>query len=126
MLNHGFAWIGSLSLSVGAQRFGTAYRYRSAATGRLDGDILPVDLGANAASLEAQVIRTSTIDELADSLQEAKSLAGPVVITIEMDPLAPDSHSWWDVPPAEVSELASVRQARAAYESAQSRQRRYP
>jgi 3D-(3,5/4)-trihydroxycyclohexane-1,2-dione acylhydrolase (decyclizing) len=49
------------------------------------------------------------------------------VITIETDPLAaaPDSDSWWDVPVAEVSQLESVRQARAAYESAQSRQRRY-
>ena len=127
VLNHGFASIGALSQSVGVQRFGTAYRYRNAATGRLDGGTLPVDLGANAASLGAHVRRARTIAELADSLRAAKSLAGPVVITIETDPLAaaPDSDSWWDVPVAEVSELASVRQARAAYESAQSRQRRY-
>jgi 3D-(3,5/4)-trihydroxycyclohexane-1,2-dione acylhydrolase (decyclizing) len=79
------AALGSLSQSVGAERFGTAYRYRNAETGRFDGAVLPVDLGAN----------------------------------------APDSQSWWDVPVAEASELESVRQARAAYESAQSRQRRY-
>jgi 3D-(3,5/4)-trihydroxycyclohexane-1,2-dione acylhydrolase (decyclizing) len=127
VLNHGFASIGALSQSVGAQRFGTAYRYRNARTGRLDGGALPVDLGANAASLGAEVLRAGTIADLADSLRAAKSMAGPVVITIETDPLAtaPDSDSWWDVPVAEVSELASVRQARAAYESAQSRQRRY-
>ena len=127
VLNHGFASIGALSQSVGAQRFGTAYRYRNARTGRLDGRALPVDLGANAASLGAEVLRAGTIADLADSLRAAKSMAGPVVITIETDPLAaaPDSDSWWDVPVAEVSELASVRQARAAYESAQSRQRRY-
>jgi 3D-(3,5/4)-trihydroxycyclohexane-1,2-dione acylhydrolase (decyclizing) len=127
VINHGFASIGSLSQSVGAQRFGTAYRYRNAETGSLDGGTLPVDLGANAASLGARVIRAGTIAELADCLREAKSMAGPVVITIETDPLAaaPDSDSWWDVPVAEVSELESVRHARAAYESAQSRQRRY-
>ena len=128
VLNHGFASIGSLSQSVGAQRFGTAYRYRNAETGRLDGGTLPVDLGANAASLGAQVIRTSTVAELGDALRAAASTAGrPVVITIETDPLAaaPDSQSWWDVPVAEVSELEPVRQARAAYEAAQSRQRRY-
>jgi 3D-(3,5/4)-trihydroxycyclohexane-1,2-dione acylhydrolase (decyclizing) len=127
VLNHGFASIGSLSQSVGAQRFGTAYRYRNAATGRLDGGLLPVDLGANAASLGAQVRRAGSISDLADSLRAARSMADPVVITIETDPLtaAPDSQSWWDVPVAEVSELESVRQARAAYESAQSRQRRY-
>ena len=49
--NHGFASIGSLSESLGSQRFGTKYRYRNPQTGRLDGDKLPVDLAANAASL---------------------------------------------------------------------------
>ena len=127
VVNHGFASIGSLSQSVGAQRFGTAYRYRNADTGRLDGDTLPVDLGANAASLGAHVITTSTVAELGDALRAASSMTGPVVITIETDPLAaaPGSESWWDVPVAEVSELEPVRQARAGYESAQSRQRRY-
>ncbi|MDT5180485.1 MAG: hypothetical protein QOJ95_4683, partial [Mycobacterium sp.] len=46
--NHGFASIGGLSESLGSQRFGTSYRYRSD-DGRLDGDKLPVDLAANAA-----------------------------------------------------------------------------
>src|SRR5215467_367346 len=42
--NHGFASIGALSESLGSQRFGTAYRARNPLTGRLDGDVLPVDL----------------------------------------------------------------------------------
>src|SRR5918998_3771763 len=54
--NHGFASIGALSESVGAQRFGTRYRYRNPESGALDGDLLPVDLAANAASLGAHVI----------------------------------------------------------------------
>ena len=41
---------------LGSQRFGTRYRYRDDATGRLDGDPLPVDLAANARSLGAHVI----------------------------------------------------------------------
>src|SRR5215218_10574975 len=49
--NHGYASIGSLSESLGSQRFGTRYRYRNPETGRLDGEKLPVDLAANAASL---------------------------------------------------------------------------
>ena len=47
--NHGFASIGALSETVGSQRFGTSYRYRSD-DGQLDGDKLPVDLATNAAS----------------------------------------------------------------------------
>ena len=50
--NHGFQSIGALSRSVGAEGFGTRYRYRAAESGQLDGDVLPVDLAANAASLE--------------------------------------------------------------------------
>ena len=42
--------------SVGSQRFGTAYRYRNPATGRLDGAPLPVDLAANAESLGVHVM----------------------------------------------------------------------
>jgi 3D-(3,5/4)-trihydroxycyclohexane-1,2-dione acylhydrolase (decyclizing) len=124
--NHGYASIGALSQSVGSQRFGTAYRYRDPATGRLDGEILPVDLGANAESLGARVLRAATISELTAALEAARAEAGPVVITIETDPLvaAPDSESWWDVPVAEVSALGSARAARTAYEADRARQPR--
>ena len=61
--NHGFASIGELSETVGAERFGTRYRYRNPETGRLDGGILPVDLAANAESLGVRVLRARTIDE---------------------------------------------------------------
>jgi 3D-(3,5/4)-trihydroxycyclohexane-1,2-dione acylhydrolase (decyclizing) len=125
--NHGFASIGALSAAVGSQRFGTAYRYRDPATGRLDGAKLPVDLAANAESLGATVIRAATIADLKAALAAAKSAAGPVVIHVETDPLvpAPDSQSWWDVPIAEVSGLDSVTSAEQAYQGARTRQRRY-
>jgi 3D-(3,5/4)-trihydroxycyclohexane-1,2-dione acylhydrolase (decyclizing) len=125
--NYGFASIGALSESVGAQRFGTAYRYRNPETGRLDGDKLPIDLAANAASLGVEVIRAATIADLRAALASAKKADGPVLISIETDPLipAPDSNSWWDVPIAEVSELESVTKAHQAYQAARSNQRRY-
>jgi 3D-(3,5/4)-trihydroxycyclohexane-1,2-dione acylhydrolase (decyclizing) len=125
--NHGHASIGSLSESVGSQRFGTAYRYRDRATGRLDGPVLPVDFGANAQSLGARVLRAHSVSELAGALAAARDEPGPVVITIETDPLvpAPDSEAWWDVPVAQVSGLASTEQARAAYEADRARQRSY-
>jgi 3D-(3,5/4)-trihydroxycyclohexane-1,2-dione acylhydrolase (decyclizing) len=48
-------------------------------------------------------------------------------VYIETDPLvgAPSSEAWWDVPVAEVAELESTREARAAYEKAKQRQRQY-
>jgi 3D-(3,5/4)-trihydroxycyclohexane-1,2-dione acylhydrolase (decyclizing) len=116
--NHGFASIGNLSESVGAQRFGTRYRFRSAETGDLDGGVLPVDLAANAASLGADVLRVNGIEELRDALREAKASPRTTVVHVETDPLvpAPDGEAWWDVPVAEVSELDTTREARARYD----------
>ncbi|MGP4023309.1 3D-(3,5/4)-trihydroxycyclohexane-1,2-dione acylhydrolase (decyclizing) [Actinomadura sp. 3N407] len=114
--NHGYASIGNLSESVGAQRFGTRYRARTA-TG-LDGEPLPVDLAANAASLGADVIRADGADDLRDALRKAIAASRTTVVHVETDPLvqAPGSDAWWDVPVAEVSELDSTREARARYE----------
>ena len=114
--NHGFASIGGLSESLGSQRFGTAYRYRGE-DGRLDGDTLPVDLAANAASLGADVIRATTAAEFTDAVKLAKASDRTTVIYVETDPrvYAPDSHSWWDVPVSEVSTLDSTQQAYQRY-----------
>ncbi len=114
--NHGFASIGGLSESLGSQRFGTAYRYRTA-DGRLDGDTLPVDLAANAASLGADVIKVATAAEFTDAVKAAKAADTVTVIHVETDPLiyAPDSQSWWDVPVSEVSTLESTQSAYERY-----------
>lgn len=114
--NHGFASIGGLSESLGSQRFGTSYRYRGA-DGRLDGDKLPIDLAANAASLGADVIKVATAAEFADAVKVAKASDRTTVIHVETDPLiyAPDSHSWWDVPVSQESTLDSTQQAHQRY-----------
>jgi len=116
--NHGFASIGALSETVGSQRFGTRYRYRDPATGALDGDLLPVDLAANAASLGAEVRSATTIDELEEALRAARTSDSTTVVHVQTDPLAPapSSEAWWDVPVAEVASVDTTRAARAAYE----------
>ncbi|MFH5229069.1 3D-(3,5/4)-trihydroxycyclohexane-1,2-dione acylhydrolase (decyclizing) [Antrihabitans spumae] len=124
--NRGFASIGGLSESIGSQRFGTEYRYRSA-DGRLRGERLPVDLAANAASLGAHVHKASTCAEFEAALREAMECTTVSVVVVETNPAdrSPSSESWWDVPVAEVSALASTREARARYESARAAQRSY-
>ena len=125
--NHGFQSIGALSDDVGAQRFGTRYRFRNPETGRLDGDLLPVDLARNAESLGVHVLRADGVDELRSALRTAKDATGPVLVHIETDPLvpAPDGGSWWDVPIAEVSELDTTRDARKSYDVHKTSQRSY-
>jgi 3D-(3,5/4)-trihydroxycyclohexane-1,2-dione acylhydrolase (decyclizing) len=124
--NHGFASIGALSESVGSQRFGTSYRYRSA-DGRLDGDYLPVDLAANAESLGVSVLRAATVEEFRAALRQARASDRVTLVHVETDPLipAPDGGGWWDVPVAETAAIESTRDARAAYEKARRQQRDY-
>lgn len=125
--NHGFASIGGLSKSVGSAGFGTRYRYRTE-DDQLEGDVLPIDFAANAASLGAIVMRARSRDELADALAKARDhQGGPVCIVVETDREqgVPDYESWWDVAVAEVSESESVRKARAEYEAAKSKERHY-
>ena len=126
--NHGFHSIGSLSESLGSQRFGTKYRFRDEKTGRLEGKRLPVDLAANARSLGAHVIEVHSRAELEQAIKEAKAApadGGPIVIHVETDPTiyAPDSNAWWDVPVSSVSELDSTQTAYAEYTDHKSRQR---
>ncbi|MGH1562643.1 3D-(3,5/4)-trihydroxycyclohexane-1,2-dione acylhydrolase (decyclizing) [Mumia sp. DW29H23] len=123
--NHGFASIGALSESLGSQRFGTRYRYRTPSG--IDGERLPVDLAANAASFGADVISAKSLDDLRAALRSAKASDRTTVIHVETDPLvpAPDSPAWWDVPVAEVSTLDSTREARATYEQHKQTQRHH-
>jgi 3D-(3,5/4)-trihydroxycyclohexane-1,2-dione acylhydrolase (decyclizing) len=114
--NHGFHSIGSLSEELGSQRFGTRYRYRVSASGRLDGDVLPVDLAAHARSLGVHVTEVASRGELEKAIRMAKEApadAGPFVIQVTPDPLvhAPDSEAWWDVPVSQVAELETTREA---------------
>jgi len=122
--NHGYASIGGLSKSVGSDGFGTKYRYRSD-SGQLDGEVLPVDYGANAASLGAHVIRANNKDELASAIEQAQKMDQTVCIVIETDRRQRVSgyESWWDVAIAEVSDNPAVQQAREKYETAKVRER---
>jgi 3D-(3,5/4)-trihydroxycyclohexane-1,2-dione acylhydrolase (decyclizing) len=125
--NHGFASIGALSQELGSQRFGTRYRYRSAETHRLDGDVLPLDLAANAESYGIRVIRTKGPDDFAAAIVDAKAAPDSTVIYVETDPLigAPDSNSWWDVPVSAVAGIESTRAARKVYDEAKATQKSF-
>jgi 3D-(3,5/4)-trihydroxycyclohexane-1,2-dione acylhydrolase (decyclizing) len=125
--NHGFQSIGELSEYVGSQRFGTRYRYRDPATGRLDGGNLPVDLAANAASLGCDVLRAGSTAEFQTALERARASTRTTVVYVETDPLvsSPSSEAWWDVPVAEVSRLESTQHAREGYVASKQHQRLY-
>jgi 3D-(3,5/4)-trihydroxycyclohexane-1,2-dione acylhydrolase (decyclizing) len=114
--NHGFSSIGGLSRACGNRGMGTEYKYRRGAT--YEGDLIPVDFAANAASLGAYAVRAKTREEFAQALAEGRKQTKTSVIVIEtaIDQRVPGYESWWDVPIAEVSEIESVRKARQNYE----------
>ncbi|HET7724366.1 MAG TPA: 3D-(3,5/4)-trihydroxycyclohexane-1,2-dione acylhydrolase (decyclizing) [Propionibacteriaceae bacterium] len=124
--NHGFASIGALSESRGSQRFGTRYRVRSAG-GRLDGENVPFDLAANAASWGADVLRCDGIEEFRTNYARAVAADRTTVLYIETDLMGPNppGHAWWDVPVSQVSELESTRRAYEDYVTAKADQRPY-
>ncbi|PIM69431.1 3D-(3,5/4)-trihydroxycyclohexane-1,2-dione acylhydrolase (decyclizing) [Streptomyces sp. JV178] len=124
--NHGYASIGGLSESVGAERFGTAYRYR-VADGTFAGAPLPVDLAANAASLGMDVIRAKTVRELRDALAAARASDRPTCVYVETDPTptAPPAEAWWDVPVAETAARPAAVEARATYDREVAARRRH-
>ncbi|MFE9044158.1 3D-(3,5/4)-trihydroxycyclohexane-1,2-dione acylhydrolase (decyclizing) [Streptomyces sp. NPDC007818] len=118
--NHGYASIGGLSEAVGAERYGTDYRLRDGAGG-FTGPPLPVDLGANAASLGLRVLRPRTVRDLREALADARAATDPTCVYIETetgDSVSgpPPAQAWWDVPVAEISTRPSAVKAREEYD----------
>jgi 3D-(3,5/4)-trihydroxycyclohexane-1,2-dione acylhydrolase (decyclizing) len=124
--NHGFSSIGGLSQSVGSGGFGTDYRVRTE-SGQLDGDYVPVDFVSIAAGLGACAVRARTHDDLERALDNMRKQDRTSVVVIEVDKemRVPGYESWWDVPISETSEIGSIREARAQYEDAVKKERRY-
>ena len=125
--NHGFSSIGGLSRAVGSHGFGTDYRFRGKESGQLDGEYVPVDFAAICQGLGACTVRARTRDELVSALGNMRHHDRTSVIVIEVDKEArvPGYESWWDVPISEVSEIESIRRARAEYEQAVKKERRH-
>jgi 3D-(3,5/4)-trihydroxycyclohexane-1,2-dione acylhydrolase (decyclizing) len=133
--NHGYQVIHRLQLGRSGREFGNEFRYRTqplpvggepgAKAARLEGDYLRLDLAAVAAGLGARAVRAVTAGELRAALDATRGHPGPVVIVVPAIPHAdlPDAGTWWDVAPAEVSELAATAGLRAQYEAGRAAQR---
>jgi 3D-(3,5/4)-trihydroxycyclohexane-1,2-dione acylhydrolase (decyclizing) len=124
--NDGYASIGGLSASLGSEGFGTFYRYRNTETNQLDGEHLPVDYAANAASMGAHVISVKDARELKQALQDAKSIEKTTLIYIEVDrKKGIPGYAWWDVAVAEVSEKEGVQESLKTYRENKKSQQYY-
>ncbi|MFE1904573.1 3D-(3,5/4)-trihydroxycyclohexane-1,2-dione acylhydrolase (decyclizing) [Streptomyces gardneri] len=127
--NHGYASIGGLSEAVGAERYGTDYRHRDP-EGGFTGAPLPVDLGANAASLGMRVLRPRTVRDLREALADARAATVPTCVYVETETAdtvsgPPPAQAWWDVPVAETSTRPSAVKAREEYDRHVTARRRH-
>jgi 3D-(3,5/4)-trihydroxycyclohexane-1,2-dione acylhydrolase (decyclizing) len=125
--NHGYGCIHNLQRACGGRSFGNEFRQRTDSRPyRLEGDPVPVDFVANAKSLGAQVFTARNEAELKEALAAARRSPRTCLIYL---PVTPNSvmqgFSWWDVPPAEISGIASVRAARRRYEKQRQLQQFY-
>jgi len=125
--NRGFQSIHGLQRSAGTPSFGNELRFRSEATGLLDGPPIPIDYAKNAESFGAKAYFASTAADLKAALEAAKKDDRTAFIHVVVDPeqRVPGFESWWDVPIAEVSEQASVQRALSEYRAARRNQRFY-
>ena len=123
--NHGFRCIRDLSGQCGGAGTFQDFRYRDPATGQLTGDVLPIDLVANAASLGAEVRTAHSPAELEEALAQTPPVDRPRVIVVEIDTSAevPGYDSWWDVPVAQVSQSNRVQEAYRTYRENLARER---
>ena len=111
--NHGFASIGALSESHGSQRFGTRYRVGDGNAHNEDGELLSVDIAANAESWGLDVLRVHSIAEFRDAYAKAAASDKATMIYIETDLYGPNppASSWWDVAVSQTSRLDSTNEA---------------
>jgi 3D-(3,5/4)-trihydroxycyclohexane-1,2-dione acylhydrolase (decyclizing) len=123
--NSGYQCIRNLQMSTGSPPYGNELRYRDPKTGILDGPYIPIDFAANAASLGAVAMRAESESELREALERAKQETTTTVIHVPVQKHAtvPGFESWWDVPVAEVSTVATVREAREEYVENEAKER---
>ena len=124
--NHGYQSIHSLQRSQGTPHFGLELRFREE-NGRHDGPFVPVNFALHAEAMGARAWSASTEAEFRAALEGAKRSDRIAVIHVMVDPekRVGGFESWWDAPPAAVSNEQSVQEARARYEENLEHQRKY-
>lgn len=125
--NQGYGCIHNLQRACGGRSFGNEFRQRTRGrVARLEGPAIAVDYPANARSLGAAVFTAHDEASLREALVAARAESNSCLVYVPVTPgSVMQGFSWWDVPPAAVSTVPSVKTARANYEKAVRLQRFY-
>lgn len=125
--NHGFQIIRRLQMGRVGVSFGNEFRARDETVDRLEGEYLHIDFAQNAESMGARAWNVETPEELERALAEAREETRSCVIVVEVEKhrYGPGSEVWWDVAPAQVTEIEVTQEARTTYEQDRARWQRY-
>ena len=110
--NRGYGCINRLQMGSGSPEFNNMYEHS------LKQEMPQIDFVAHARSMGADAVKVATIADLEFEIAKARGKTRPQVILIDTTPYPPGEAGgfFWDVVPPEVSNLESVREARAEYD----------
>ena len=111
--NMAFGCINNLQMGNGMGSFGTEFRFRNPATGKLDGGLVPIDFAKNAESYGCKTYTVKNEEGLRDAIEDSKKQTVSTLIDIKVLPktMTNGYESWWRVGAAEVSGKESVKEA---------------
>lgn len=111
--NMAFGCINNLQMGNGMGSFGTEFRFRNEETGKLDGDLVPIDFAMSAAAYGCKTYKVKTVEQLKSAIVDARKQTVSTLIDIKVLPktMTDGYESWWRCGVAEVSEKESVQKA---------------
>ncbi|PTM57909.1 3D-(3,5/4)-trihydroxycyclohexane-1,2-dione acylhydrolase (decyclizing) [Desmospora activa] len=125
--NAAFGCINNLQMGNGMGSFGTEFRYRNPESGRMDGNLIPIDFALSAAGYGVKTYRVKTVEELQAAIADAKQQTVSILIDIKVLPktMTDSYESWWHVGIAGVSNNPEVEAAYRRNESNLKKARKY-
>lgn len=109
--NMAFGCINNLEIGHGQGSFGTEFRFRSEATGRLDGGLIPVNFAKIAEGYGCKAYSVKNADELRSAIEDAKRQRVSTLIDIKVLPktMAHGYGDWWRVGVSAVSQNPKIQ-----------------
>ena len=111
--NMAFGCINNLQMGNGMGSFGTEFRFRNEKTGKLDGELVPIDFAMSAAAYGCKTYTVKTVEQLRAAIIDAKKQTVSTLLDIKVLPktMTNGYEAWWRCGIAEVSEKESIQKA---------------
>lgn len=125
--NMSFGCINNLQVGNGMDSFGTEFRFRNEASGRLDGGLMPIDYAMSAAAYGCKSYSVRTAEELIAALEDAARQTRSTLIDVKVLPktMIHNYLCWWRVGVAETSGSAHTATAHERMKARLAQARQY-